>query len=262
MLDDTLSNIFSSQWSVFFIVTLLLLVFAEIGYRLGSVFQRSNAEAAKNRSGNVLGAVLGLLGLLLGFSFAMSVGRYDVRRSLIVEESNSIGTTWLRAGFLPAPHAKEIRKLLEDYTRLRVERFAKADDPASITAVHADVARIHSALWAQGEAAAKEQPTPITASFITSLNETIDLDATRVAALRNHVPGVVWLLLLVVAGCGAWASGYGSGTEGLRSAFSQYIFPVLIGVVITLIVDIDRPNKGLIGVSQKPLQDLLESFGN
>jgi len=68
------------------------------------------------------------------------------------------------------------------------------------------------------------------------------------------------LLLLVVSGCGAWASGYGSGTSGLRTAFSQWVFPLLIGVVITLIADIDRPREGLIGVSQQPLQELLDGM--
>jgi hypothetical protein len=72
----------------------------------------------------------------------------------------------------------------------------------------------------------------------------------------------VWLLLMVVAGCGAWASGYGSGAGGHRSTFSQVVFPVLIAVVITLISDIDRPRRGLIGVSQQPLTELLESMQN
>ena len=100
----------------------------------------------------------------------------------------------------------------------------------------------------------------MTATFITTLNETIDLQASRLAASRNHVPDAVWLLLMIVAGCGAWASGYGSGTVGHRSVFSQGVFPLLIAVVITLIADIDRPLRGMIGVSQKPLEELLESM--
>ena len=74
------------------------------------------------------------------------------------------------------------------------------------------------------------------------------------------MPGAVWLLLLLVSGCGAWASGYGSGTGGQRFAFNQWVFPLLIGVVITLISDVDRPHQGLIGVSQQPMLDLLESM--
>lgn len=260
MIEETLARVFTSQWAVLIIVSSLLLGFAEAGYRFGLRFRRRSPEAAAGHSGAVQGAVLGLLGLLLGFSFAMAVGRYDTRRELVVAEANSIGTTWLRAELLPAPHAREVKDLLERYTKLRIERYAALDDSRAARQVRHEVAEIHRALWAHAMAAAGQQPSPLTASFITTLNETIDLDASRLAALRNRVPGAVWLLLLLVSGCGAWASGYGSGTSGLRTAFGQLVFPLLIGVVITLIADIDRPNKGLIGVSQQPLQELLDGM--
>ena len=260
MPDDLLARVFTSQWSVFLIVSLLLLLLAEAGYRFGTSFRRHSPGAAEGHSGTVQGAVLGLLGLLLGFSFAMAVGRYDTRRALVVAEANSIGTTWLRADLLPAPHDKEVKSLLERYTRLRVDSRAALEDSAAMEPVRQEVAAIHNALWLHAVAAAKEAPSPLVASFITTLNETIDLDSSRLAALRNRVPGAVWLLLLAVAGCGAWASGYSSGTGGLRSAFSELVFPVLIGIVITLTADIDRPSKGIIGISQRPLQDLLEGM--
>lgn len=260
MLEEILARIFINQWIVFCVVTLLLLGLAHAGYRSGHAFRRRNPEAAENHSGSVQGAVLGLLGLLLGFSFAMAVGRYDTRRSLIVEEANSIGTTWLRADFLPEPHKQQVKELLKRYTQLKLEAFSSADGEEASARLRKETAQVHHSLWSHADAATMEKPSPVTISFVTSLNETIDLDASRKAALGNHVPGVVWLLLLVVAGCGAWASGYGSGTGGLRSAFNQYVFPALIGIVITLIADIDRPTKGLIGMNQQPLQDLLESM--
>lgn len=260
MLDTFLGRVFANQWSVFGIVTLLLLALAEAGCRFGLASRRRNPDAATGHSGSVQGAVLGLLGLLLGFSFAMAVGRHDTRRALVVDEANSIGTTWLRAAFLPEPHAKEVKALLKRYTGLRIEAARADTDEKAVTLFQGEVTDIHNQLWAHAEAAAAEKPSPVTVSFITSLNETIDLDSSRKAAMRNHVPGAVWLLMLVVAGCGAWASGYGSGTGGLRSAFNQIVFPVLIAVVITLIADIDRPRRGLIGVNQQPMQELLESM--
>ena len=179
---------------------------------------------------------------------------------MVVDEANAIGTTWLRADFLPAPHQQDVKELLERYTRIKLEDGKAAKTREATTRSLAEIAKIQNALWSHADAAALEKPTPVTASFITTLNEMIDLDATRKAALRNHVPGAVWLLLLVVSGCGAWASGYGSGAGGLRSAFNQWVFPLLIGVVITLIADVDRPHQGLIGVDQQPMQDLFDSM--
>jgi hypothetical protein len=222
--------------------------------------RRRSPSAAEGHSGSVQGAVLGLLGLMLGFSFAMAVGRYDTRRVLVVDEANSIGTTWLRADFLGEPRATEVRKLLQSYVELHLEAYEKSGDPAALVRLVDQADGLQHALWRQAREAAQGKPDAVTVSFIHSLNETIDLQSKRVAASRNHVPATVWLLLLLVASCGAWASGYGSGTNGQRSTFSQIVFPVLIGVVITLISDIDQPRKGLIAVSQEPLRELLESM--
>jgi hypothetical protein len=260
MIDEILGRVFTDQWTVFLVVSALLLVLAEAGYRFGAAARRRNSEAAEGHSGSVQGAVLGLLGLLLGFTFAMSVGRNDMRRSLVVDEANSIGTTWLRAGFLAEPRASEVRGMLRRYAEIRLRTHeVSANDPAFKTLI-AESAGIQNDLWEVTKHLAAEKPDAITSSFVTTLNETIDLQSSRLAARTNHVPGAVWLLLLVVAACSAWASGYGSGTVGHRSAFSEAVFPILIGVVITLIADIDRPNKGLIGVSQQPMKDLIESM--
>ena len=260
MIEEILARMFVNQWLVLLFVSILLLSLAEAGYRLALRTHQLDKDAAEVHSGTVQGAVLGLLGLLLGFSFAMAVGRYEARRTLVLEEANSIGTTWLRTDFLNTPIREEVRDLLLRYTRLRVEKFAMLDDPASMARFRKEVSEIHTALWAKSALAARTNPTPLAATFIVSLNETIDLDASRMAEGRNHVPGAVWLLLLIVSGSCAWSSGYGSGAVGQRSSFSQFVFPILIGIVITLIVDIDRPRNGLIGVSQQPMQDLLDSI--
>jgi len=260
MIDEILSRIFFNQTAVLVIVSTLLLLLAETGYRFGRRSRRINPEFAEGHSSTIQGAVLGLLGLLLGFTFAMAVARYDSRRSLVLEEANSIGTTWLRADFLSPPQNREIKELLRRYTALRIEGFDHSFDSPEMARIRGEVARIHRSLWSLGAAGAAGNDSPLAAGFITSLNETIDLDASRMAAARNHVPGAVWLLLMVVAGCGAWSSGFVSGAGGFRSAFSQWVFPLLIGVVITLISDIDRPRRGMISISQKPLQELLESL--
>jgi hypothetical protein len=257
MIETILQSIFLNQWIVLFIVAGLLLAIAETGFRFGRYAVDRDPDAARSHSGSVQGAVLGLMGLLLGFTFAVAVGRSETRRNLAVEEANSIGTTWLRADFLPDP--APVKQLLIRYTRLRLEAAKVADDSVAFDAAVKESEAIHRELWDLARKAATAKPDAVTTSFITSLNETIDLQSSRLAANRNHVPGAVWLLLLAVTGCGAWAGGFASGTLQHRTAFSQFIFPALIGIVITLIADLDRPRNGVINVSQKPMEDLLES---
>jgi hypothetical protein len=259
MIDQALAFLFANQWLVFILVGLMLLAAAEIGFRAGVRLYASKDEPRKGQIGGIQGAVLAMLGLLLGFTFAMAMGRYDVRRSLVLSEANAIGTTYLRAALLPPPQHAAIENLLRQYVDARLAFHDAGADLEKRSAVETRTAQLQRDLWAQTVEASKT-PTPVTATFINALNETIDLDATQLQAIRSRVPGVVWLLLLVVAGTGCFASGYGAGASGARSKFANILLPLLITIVITLISDLDRPYKGLIGIDRRPLLDLKASL--
>lgn len=259
MIDNALAAIFANQWLVFLLVGLLLLGLAEIGYRGGLRLHRAHDEPRKAQILCIQGAVLGMLGLLLGFTFAMAVERYDTRRALVLSEANALGTTYLRAALLPEPQQGAIKSLLREYVDVRIAFHEAGADLEKRRTVEIQTARLQSALWAQTVEVSK-LPTPITATFINSLNESIDLDTTQLHAIRSGVPGAVWLLLLSVAGTGCFASGYGAGASGVRSCFPNILLPALITVVITLISDLNRPYKGLIGLDRRPLLDLKASL--
>ncbi len=114
MLDQTFGRIFSSQWLVFAILLIVLLGLSEFAWRMGFAHRRQGREK-DNRESSVPSAVLALLGLLLGFSFALAVSRNDVRRDLVVQEANSIGATARRARLLPEPQATNVMRLLREY---------------------------------------------------------------------------------------------------------------------------------------------------
>lgn len=97
------------------------------------------------------------------------------------------------------------------------------------------IGNIQTQLWKHATEAAKEAPTDITATFIESLNQTIDTDAERIAAMRADIPSGVWLLLVVVAAFGCITTSYGAGAEGTRSKLGSVFLPLLIAVVIVLI---------------------------
>lgn len=255
-MDEILAIIFRNQWMVIIIAGLLLLGLAELGFRAGYRLFVAKDESRKSQIGGIQGAVLGMLALLLGFTFSMAVARYEVRRDLVLQEANSIGTTYLRAALLPVAHKNAVENLLRQYVDVRLDFFSAGSDAAKIADAENRTAKLHLDLWAHAIASSREAPTPITATFINALNDTIDLDASRLNAFRSRVPGSVWLLVLVVAGAGCYASGYGAGASGARTRFSNVMLPILIAVVITLIADFDRPRHGLINVNQRPMLDL------
>ena len=205
-------------------------------------------------------AVLTLLGLLVGFTFAMAVSRHDTRRELVVQEANSILTTARRAQLLPEPQANNVGWLLREYVALRIEAHRETQFSQRFAALRKSSVDMHERLWNEAVAAAAKQPSPITASFIASLNETVDLEATRIAAKRNHVPGAVWLLLLCVAACGLWLSGWEAGITRGHPVLARFLFPLLIAIVLALITDVDTPRGGLIMLDDRRLLEVKDTL--
>ena len=143
---------------------------------------------------------------------------------------------------------------------LRVEAHREAQFSDRFATLRKRTSDLQDRLWAEAVAAAAERPSPITAGFISSLNETIDLEAKRIAAKRNHVPGAVWLLLLCVTGCGLWLVSYQAGPTGRHSILERFVFPILVAIVIALITDIDTPRRGLISLDERPFLELNETL--
>jgi hypothetical protein len=255
MIDVILNN----EWLLLLTVAVLLLGMAEVGHHFGLRLHRANDTARRSLIGGVQGAVLGLLALLLGFTFSMAVNRYDTLRNLVLKEANAVGTAWLRAGLLPEPQRAPVRELLRRYLDVRLKYAALSRDPAALAEGLRLSAELQKQLWQHAEAAAAT-PTPVTPTFITALNEVIDTDAERIAAARNQIPTGVWVLLVIVAAFGCFTTSYGSGAHGARSIFTNLFLPVLITIVITLIFDLTHSRQGIVGISQQPLIDLQGSI--
>ena len=210
----------------------------------------------------IIGAVLTLLELLLGFTYAMSEGRFEARRQLVIEEANAIGTTYLRAKALPEPRSSEIQKLLRQYTALRVEIGRMTDvTPEKIREVDNRTKQLHSLIWSHAAALARENPTPVISVFLQSLNEMIDLHAKRLAAFRNRVPLSIYLVLFVISVITLWLTGYYFGARGQRVRTLTTVLALLVASVMWLIMDLDQPMRGAIRTSQQSLFDLHQDLG-
>jgi len=247
---------------LFILIGVVLLGLAEAGFRIGMTLHARNAivEARARQFATVQEAVLILVSLMLGFTFAMALERYNTRRELVIKEANAIGTTFLRASMLPEPHKAPVRDALRRYVDLKIhgERMYGGDTDA-IAAGSPAVFRIHSELWRHATASAKEQPNDITQTFIETLNSLIDVDEERLEEGRVNVPGAVWVMLVVVAGFGCMVTGFRAGAEGVRTALANILVPALITVVIVIILDVAHPLHGTISISQQPLRDV-QSF--
>ena len=244
-------------WALFLAILLLVLLSVEGGYRLGQ-YRRSRSDEEKEAPvGTMVGATLGLLAFLLAFTFGLAAERFDARRRVVLDEANAIGTTYLRAGMLP-DRRDAVRALLGDYVDTRLAAVLSGNVAEGIRKSE----QLHEQLWAQATAVAESNPTSIIVGlFVQSLNEVIDLHAKRVAAgLRSRIPGAIWVTLFAVAILSFAAMGYHAGLSRTRRSVAELAVAFTFAAVIWLIADLDRPQEGLLKVSQQALIDLQQSM--
>lgn len=234
----------------------LIVVFTgayELGIWDTKIFPARRDQEQRNQVNTVQAALLALVGLMLGFTFAMALSRYDLRRQLVLDEANSIGTTGLRASLLPQKYEEDITHLLQEYVIARLDFYRAGDDQARIENAVQHAERLQQQLWSRAVAVAREQPNPITASFIQSLNETIDLASKRLDALENRIPKAVWLMLLFVGSIACFLTGI---LHRQARTLSVLALPIVLAAVLTMIADLDSPRGGLIRISQESMMRL------
>ena len=203
-------------------------------------------------------AALTLLGLIIGFSFSMSTGRYDERRNNEEAEANAIGTEFVRAGVLPAADAARVRALLKKYTGLRIS-FYETRDSSQLQQIDTATGQLQTEMWSAVQAPAVAQPTALTALTLSGMNDVLNSEGYTQAAWLNRIPIAAWWLMIAIAiGCNV-SVGYGGRTTKTRNGV-LLMLPVFVAVAFLLIADIDSPRGGLIHVPPENLQTLSQSL--
>ena len=241
---------------VIFVVTL------EVGYRLGRRRHDKSDEPDKSHSNALQGATLGLLALLIGFTFAMSVSRFDNRKTVMTEHANAIGTAELRSRLLGTPYSEKAAPLFRAYVQAWIDYREAVVDLDKVKAAEQRAFAIENELWniAREASMASPQSQPA-ALFAAAMNDAIDMHERRHRSLQDRVPDAVIVLLFAVSALALGQVAYSGGLSGRRWQISNLTFAFVIAVVLVIILDIDRPRRGLVQVSQDSMLRLQQSLG-
>jgi len=238
----------------FMAATLSLILAIEGGFQLGAFRRKQRPLEKAAPVGAVVAATLGLVGFILGMTFSFAVSRFEARQQAYLGEINAIGTTYLRADFLPEPQREDAKQALLKYVELR----ASIMDYQSITKVLALSEEVHSKLWSTLTSLTPSHLNSMSIALYTqSLNELIDLhDQRLMAGARLRIPQVLWIVLLLISLLGMGEIGYQTALAGSSRT------PVTLGLVIAfalllyLIADLDRPLEGSLRVNQTAMREL------
>jgi hypothetical protein len=230
------------------VLVALFYIASELGFQM---HRRFGGAGSSSDEAQVLSTALLVLALLLGFTFSMALGRYDEPRQLVVQEANDIGTAWLRAGLVPAPHGAALQQALDDYAQVR-----RTSPLPSETEKLATAARLRDLVWQRTAQAQAGLDGARAASLVAAVNAVIDTGTTREKAVAARVPGEVMMLLVIFAAVACFLLGYVLAAHGYRHRFASGVLFVLMALTIMLILDLDRPADGEILVDQSALREL------
>ena len=241
-----------------------MLLFLEIGRRIAVRRMREDTEAAGEGVGAVDGAVFALLGLLIAFTFSGASSRFDTRRQLIVEETNDIGTAYLRLDLLPADLQPALRESFRRYLDARIEVYRKLPDIVAAKESLAKANELQGQIWRQAVVASRAEGAPPAAPILLlpALNAMIDITTTRTMATQMHPPTVVFVMLFGLAMAASLLAGYGMTGSKVRRWFHMLGFALVMAFVVYVILDIEYPRFGLIQVDafDQALVDLRASM--
>lgn len=240
-------------WAFFPLTVIAVHAVIEMGYRLGRFRRKLTPDEMEAPVGAMSAAALGLLAFFLAFTFGFAGARFEERREAMIDEVNAIGTCFLRSQTLPADLRDSAQGLLRNYVEVRI----KGTTPEAVGKTVELSEGLHKQLWGLAVKAAESDRSAVTALFLSSLNDVIDLHTKRVTfGLRSRLPGIVWLALIVMTVLSMGILGY---LEGLsRSTRSPAVIAVVLtfATILTLIADLDRPGEGSLRVGPQLMIDL------
>jgi hypothetical protein len=233
---------------VFFLLGLFLamVLCLELGRRAG---RRQLAEQGTDSGswlGPLEGAIFGLLGLLVAFTFSSAAARFDARRQLILHEANAIGTAYLRLDLLPAASQSALRADFRDYLDARIRGYQALPDLTRARVDFARAAVLQASLWHKAVAAAQAGDAQASRLFLPALNEVFDIAVAREVSAVTHLPGIILGMLALLALFCSFLAGSATAKSPKVGLVQSIAFPLIFVITLYVILDLEYPSAGLI----------------
>lgn len=250
------------MWLIPVGVLVLIIVATEAGFRCGrSCEDWDRTEVAREASGAIKGAILGLGGLVLAFSYGMALARYDARTQIVVREAQALGACREMADLLPEPDRGRLLSAVRSAVEARLRLFRESTDRGTYRRISAEIDSAVGTLWDIASAAfAREEKPERLSRLLEAASRASSTEKERAAAVRNQMPAALLVLLVLSVMVTGFLMGHSSGQVGRRNWILWDALVLLMVLVFSAVVDLDQPNRGLIRVDHRPLEQLLESM--
>lgn len=244
--------------SIFFLIILC----NWLGYRYKKWQLFKHPGQVQESMGSIEGAILGILSLLLGFTFSVAVSKFEARREIIVQESNDIGTAILRCDMYPDSIRNLLRIDFKDYVEARIAYYDASYDEDKIIREIKNAEVISSKIWKRVAYHSNDLDYIIRSQqMIPIVNDMIDIVTTREALRISKVPPLIMYTLLFLVLIAAFL--LGSDYKGHKRNFTLVIgYALVMTLTMNLISELNSPRKGFINlkVVEKKIENLREQL--
>lgn len=247
-------------WLVGLVLFVLLCLALESGFQLSA--RRSNAKE-KTGSDFLVSATLGLLALLLGFTFSLALQRHEERRSLVIAEANALGTSWLRIQAIDPSDRDSVAAPFRQYAQTRLNWSLASDEGTTSERYSIEAAEQQGRIWRAAIAALVNGEQVVDAkTLLDPINQSFDLAAEREARRQAHLPGAMFAMLLIFMLFATTLVGWRLGEVGHRMLLPSGLTVLLLTLAVVMTTDLDMSRSGMITVSQDPMQQLVKSMAS
>jgi len=244
---------------VFVLYAIIMFACYEVGFRIGRWWQDREPGEQEGPTDMLVGSLLALIAFLLAVTMGMAGDRFDTRRNNVLASANAISVAYIQAGYLPEPQAEALRELLREYLPQRLA----VEDTAQFRENLARSRSLQTDMWTIVDEAARSGYSP---DLMSSLGDAVadvvtTSEAREIGSLYARVPDTLLVILFAGSALSLLMVGYSAGLKGRRSSLSAAVLILVTGVVLTVLVDLDRPREGFLVVSQQPLLDVQQMIG-
>jgi len=241
-------------WVIVAMLLCVMIVTGEIAYFAGYRWSSRAVEAGKGHFSAVQGSLLGLIALLLSFTFNMSAQRYETRRQLTLEEANTLNAVYLRSDMLPAPQRAEFKGILRQYVDGRVDPLQNHPTTVEMEQAVAQSEKLYAQMWTMAKSMAQQNNPPKGAdNLVNILIEASSSNSRRISAFISRVPDTILWMLLASALVGVGVISYSAGLGKHRAIAARIFLSFLICGTIYVLLDLDHPGRGLVKIDQSPM---------
>ncbi len=246
-------------WAFFAGMVIVVLAASELGFYIGIRLQDRGSNPGESRmTSSVVGGMLGLVAFLMAFSIGITIGHHGERKTMVVTEANAIGVAWLRAGFLDEPDSKSLRVLLREYAEIRM---AAANQEIELATVIRRSEQIHGDMWIIIERNVRQgNDTDIMVSLAEAVNDVITTHSIRITAAYKRLPGILGNVLIMSTILSFLLVGVASSADQKRDTPAIFLFAIVFVAVLMIMVDLDRPQEGMLTVGQAAMADVLRQI--